>query len=95
MVVKVDGKEVTPEQTLSYIVANEEPGSRIPIEVIRNGRRVNLTVTVGRRPTEEELAANNFGNDNQPDGEQFGSRQPEPSQQGVVERAAGATGLRK
>ena len=74
---------------MSYIVANEEPGTRIPIELIRNGRRVNLTVTVGKRPTEEEFAARNFGNDNQPDGEPFGSRQPEPSEQGVVERAAG------
>jgi serine protease Do len=37
VVVRVDGKEVTPEQTLSYIVANERPGARIPIDVIRNG----------------------------------------------------------
>ena len=88
VVVKVDGKEVTPEQTLSFIVANEEPGSRIPIELIRDGRRVTVTATVGRRPTEEELASRNFG-DEQPDADQFGSRQPEPSQQGVVERAAG------
>ena len=89
VVVKVDGKDVTPEQTLSFIVANEEPGTRIPIELIRDGRRLNLTVTVGKRPTEEELAERNFGNDNSPDADQFGSRQPQPSEQGVVERAAG------
>ena len=89
VVVKVDGKDVTPEQTLSFIVANEPPGSRIPIELIRDGRRQTLTATVGKRPTDEELAARNFGNEGAPDAEQFGSRPPQPSQQGVVERAAG------
>jgi serine protease Do len=31
-------------------------GSRIPIELIRNGRRQSVTVQVAERPTEEELA---------------------------------------
>jgi serine protease Do len=57
VVVRVDGKEVTPDQTLSFIVANIEPGSRINLEIIRDGERRTLPVTVGRRPSEEELAA--------------------------------------
>ena len=89
VVVKVDGKDVTPEQTLSFIVANEEPGNRIPIEFIRDGKRQSVTATVGKRPSEEELAASQFGNDNQPDTDRFDQQQPQPSQQGVVERAAG------
>ena len=88
VVVKVDGKEVTPDQTLSFIVANEAPGSRIPIELIREGKRQTVTATVGKRPSEEELAARNFGNDNAPD-DQFDRQQPAPSAQGVVEKAAG------
>ena len=88
VVVKVDGKDVTRDQTLSFIVANEAPGSRIPIELIRDGRRQTVTATVGKRPTDEELAARNFGTDDQL-GDQFGSTKPAPSQQGVVERAAG------
>ena len=88
VVVKVDGKDVTPEQTLSFIVANEAPGSRIPIELIRDGRQMTLTATVGKRPSEEELAARNFGTDDQTD-DQFGATKPAPSQQGVVEKAAG------
>ena len=89
VVVRVDGKDVTPDQTLSFIVANEPPGTRIQIELIRDGKRQTVTATVGKRPSEEELAANQFGNDNAPDADQFGSRQPQPSEQGVVERAAG------
>ncbi len=57
VVLKVDGKEVTPDQTLSFIVANIEPGKRIQLEVIRDGEHRTLPVTVGRRPSEEELAA--------------------------------------
>jgi len=89
VVVKVDGKDVTPEQTLSFIVANEAPGARIPLELIREGRRMSLTATVGKRPSEEELAESNFGNDNTPD-DQLG-QQPSPSQQGLVEKAAGVS----
>ncbi|MDP3674048.1 MAG: Do family serine endopeptidase [Novosphingobium sp.] len=89
VVVKVDGKDVTREQTLSFIVANEAPGSRIPVELIRDGRRMTVTATVGKRPSEEEIAASNFGNPDQPDGDQFGQQKPQPSQQGLVEKAAG------
>ena len=57
VVVKVNGREVTPDQTLSYLVANQAVGSRVPIEVIREGRRQTLTAIVGERPSEEKLAS--------------------------------------
>jgi len=73
VVLRVAGQEVTPAQTLSYIVANTAPGTHIPIELIRNGQRMTLTATVGKRPSEEELAQESFdpnakdnGNDNAP-----------------------------
>jgi serine protease Do len=56
VVVSVNGKEVTPEQTLSYLVANTPPGTRIPVELLRDGKRQTVTVTVGKRPPEEQLA---------------------------------------
>jgi serine protease Do len=65
VVLKVDGKDVTPSQTLSFIVANLAPGSRINIQVLRDGKTVTLPVTVGRRPSEDELAAQNFNPDDQ------------------------------
>lgn len=63
VVVKVNGKDVTPDQTLSFLVANVDPGSRVPIELIRNGRRLSVTATVGKRPSEEELAQQSFAQD--------------------------------
>jgi serine protease Do len=55
VVVKVAGQEVTPDNSLSYIVANTAIGSRVPIEVVRGGKRVTLTATIGERPTEATL----------------------------------------
>jgi serine protease Do len=88
VVVRVAGKEVGPEQTLSFIVANTAPGSRIPIELVRDGRRMTVTATVGRRPSEEELAQQSFDN-NQGDGDAF-NRPPQGQQrEGLAEKALG------
>jgi len=62
VIVKVNGQPVTPDQTVSYLVANTPVGSRIPLEIIRGGKRATVTVTVGQRPTEEQLAALSGGN---------------------------------
>jgi len=56
VIVKVDGKDVTPDQTLSYFVANVKPGTRVPLELYRDGKRQTLSITVGTRPPEEQLA---------------------------------------
>ena len=56
VVVRVNGQDVTPDQSLSYLVANLEPGTRVPFEIIRNGKQTNLTATMATRPSEEELA---------------------------------------
>ena len=55
VVVKVAGQEVTPDNSLSYIVANTPIGSRVPIEVIRGGKRLTLTAAIGERPAEAAL----------------------------------------
>src|SRR4051794_21759310 len=38
VIVKVNGQQVTPDQTVSYLVANTAVGSRVPLEIIRGGR---------------------------------------------------------
>ncbi len=75
VVVKVDGKDVTPDQTLSFIVANTTPGKRIPVELLRNGQRLTVQAVVGKRPTEEELAQQSFDPDAAQDEDSFGSNQ--------------------
>jgi serine protease Do len=52
VILRVAGKEVSPSQSLSYIVANTAPGTHIPIELIRSGHRMTVTAVVGRRPSE-------------------------------------------
>lgn len=55
VVTSVNGELITPERTLSFIVANIRPGTTIPVEINRNGQRRRLNVTVARRPSNEEL----------------------------------------
>jgi serine protease Do len=67
VIVRVDGKDVTPDQSVTGILFNTPPGKRIRIDVVRNGKPVSVTATVGRRPSEEELARTriNRGEDDQ------------------------------
>ena len=60
IVLRVDSREMTPEATLSYIVANIKPGTRIPLDILREGKPLKLTATIGARPPEEKLAQSNF-----------------------------------
>ncbi|PQM28566.1 protease [Sphingopyxis lindanitolerans] len=60
VVTKINGKDVTPSQTLSYLVANTKPGTRIPIEVVRDGKTLTLNAVIGTRPPEEQLAGTSF-----------------------------------
>lgn len=92
VVVTVGGKEVTRDQTLSYLVANLDPGTRVPIELIRNGRRMTVTATVGTRPSEEELAQQTFGPDQQGEDDAF-NRPPSQQGEGVIEKSLGLSVL--
>lgn len=56
IVTAVNGTDVTSEQSVSFLVANLEPGARVPITVLREGESVTLTAVLGKRPSEAELA---------------------------------------
>ncbi len=88
IVIKVDGKDVTPDQTLSFLVANIEPGTRVPLEIIRDGQRRTVNITVGMRPSEEELRGRTFDPDAQPDGQQGST-----SSGGVLEESLGVQAI--
>ncbi len=84
VVVEVNGEAVTPDQTLSYLVANIRPGTQVPIRIIRDGRQRTVEVTVGRRPSEEEMAAQMFNPDQEaPD------MTPGQGEGGLAEQALG------
>lgn len=65
IVLKIDGQDVSPERTLSYIIANTKPGSRVTLDILREGKPQKLNVIVGTRPTEEQIAKSNFNPDEQ------------------------------
>ncbi|MGB7372305.1 Do family serine endopeptidase [Erythrobacter sp.] len=56
VIVSVNGQAVTSDQTVSYLVANIPPGDTIPITILREGERLGVNATLGRRPSEAELA---------------------------------------
>jgi len=88
VVMKVDGKDVTPDQTLSYLVANIAPGTTVPLEILRDGKKMKLNATVGRRPSEEELAAQSFDPD-----EDAQSDNTPSSGNGLVEKSLGVQAI--
>ena len=63
VIVAVNGKPVTPENSLSRLVADVPPGQAAHLDVLRNNAPTALTVTVGTRPTDEQLAALSGGDD--------------------------------
>ena len=71
VIVKVNNREVNPDETLSFIVASLPIGSRVPIDLIRAGKPMQVTVVIGERPPEDQL--NQFGQDG--DDDSFGGDQ--------------------
>ena len=56
VVVSVAGQPVTAESSVAYLISRQPIGSRVPIEVIRNGQRRMLNITIAERPSDQELA---------------------------------------
>ena len=66
VIVKVNGKDVTPDNTLSYTVAGLPVGSKVVLDVIRNLKPMTLTAMLAERPPEDQLAG--AGQDDNNDG---------------------------
>ena len=72
VVVRVNARDVTPDQTLSYLVANVRPGDAIRLDVLRNGKPLTLNAVAATRPSEDAINAQLNG-DNGDDGDTPGS----------------------
>src|SRR4051794_5316009 len=68
VILRVNGQQVTPDQTVSYLIANTPVGSRARLDVVRGGQRRSVQVVVGERPTEEQLAKIGGGGATVPEG---------------------------
>ena len=83
VVTSVNGKEVTQDQSLSYLVNNLQPGTRVPITLLRDGKTMTVTATIARRPSDDQLAAQFNPNDK-------GQSAPQgQSGSGAIEKAVG------
>jgi S1-C subfamily serine protease len=61
VIIAIDGNELVNENDLSRFILQHRPGDTIPIEVIRDGDRREIDVTLEVRP--EQLGGNNNGED--------------------------------
>ena len=47
IIIKYNNVKVKEMSQLPWLVGNTKPGSTVPIEIIRNGKKINLNITVG------------------------------------------------
>jgi len=64
VVLEFNGKQVTDSRHLQLAVAGAQPGSNVPVEILRNGEKQTLEVTIKELPGTEQLAETNAGNGN-------------------------------
>ncbi|MGK2912152.1 MAG: Do family serine endopeptidase [Sphingobium sp.] len=84
VIVKVNNREVTPDETLSFIVANLPIGSSVPIELIRNGKRMTVNAVVAQRPPEDQLSS--FA---APEDDDFSNPQQQPDNGAAAQQSLG------
>ena len=91
VVISVAGQPVTPDQTLAYLVAQQDIGSRVRLELIRNGQRRTVNVAIAERPTEEELARLNNLEPEAPAGSEGSRGEPQSSGQRSTQGSLGVS----
>jgi putative serine protease PepD len=50
LIVAIDGKPVVSNDDLSQLIATRRPGDKVALEVIRDGERAEIELTLGARP---------------------------------------------
>ena len=57
VIVRINGQDVTFDNTLSFVVANTAIGSTVPIDLIRGSQKLTVRATVAQRPSEAVVAS--------------------------------------
>nr|WP_246359757.1 DegQ family serine endoprotease [Stakelama sediminis] len=81
VIMQVNGQDVTPDQTLSYLVANIKPGETVPFQLIRDGKTMTVKATLATRPPESQLRQFSTDQDDNgmPDGSDQSAKNPAES----------------
>jgi hypothetical protein len=53
IVIEVDGKKVTDQETLRKMIREAKPGAKMSVSVMRKGKKVSLSITVGEQEAKE------------------------------------------
>jgi serine protease Do len=85
VVTKINGQQVTPDQTLTRLVSNLQPGTTARFEVLRGGQPVSINIQVATRPSNDQLKALANG------GEDSGGFGPNDAQPGGDDDSDGTT----
>jgi serine protease Do len=87
VIVRVNNRDVTPDETLSFIVANLPVGTKVPIELIRDGKRMTVVATLIERPSDDVLAG--FNRPQQDDGALGGDDDDQQSDDAAARNSLG------
>lgn len=55
VIVRIAGQDITFDNTLSFVIASTPVGTTVPIELIRDGQRRTVNVTIAQRPSESVI----------------------------------------
>ena len=59
IILEVDGQTLLDHNQLRTIIANMQPYDSVRLKIVRNGNEMDVDVTLGERPDNMEVAANN------------------------------------
>ena len=91
VVVELDGSVVTESEELVHAIGNMNPGEKVNLTVVRNGRKKKIAVKLGERPTETDLAQGTFHrNEKESDNKES---QPDLSKLGISVRDGESMGV--
>ena len=57
VIIDVDGQPIGDQSELVDTISSHRPGEKVRLGIVRKGERMNITVTLGTRPTGKESAA--------------------------------------
>jgi len=63
---KFDGNPIADARHLKLTVANIKPGKKVPAEILRDGKTIDVTLTITKRPAERSLARAGGDDENNP-----------------------------
>jgi S1-C subfamily serine protease len=54
VIIEVDGKKVVQPEDLALLISEKLPGEKVELTILRDNKRMNVSVTLGKRPDEVE-----------------------------------------